>query len=143
MNNSSSKKRRVPWKRRASILSAMTSLAFLTIPSIAAAQQDKRTAGDIADLLQGQLGNFGRLIVGGAFIIGIGLVVAGLLKLKAAAETQGQQVKWGDGIWRIVVGVGLVSLLYFTGVGAATFGFETNATLTGGGISLGGGEGGN
>src|SRR5690625_1327657 len=104
-------------------------VAALLLPSAARAQS--KTMGDVAKQVFDQLDNVGTLIVGGAFIIGIGLIIAGLLKLKAAAETQGQQVKWGDGIWRIVVGVGLVSLLYFTGVGAATFGFDTDASLTG------------
>lgn len=106
------------------------------LPSAALAQATD--LGGIADTLNDQLDNIGTLIVAGALIVGIVLIIAGLLKLKQASDTQGQQVKWADGIWRIVVGVGLVSILYFTGVGAATFGLETDADLGGSTLSIGG-----
>lgn len=131
--------RRMPGKRiqtakNCVILSSMYS-AIVMIPSMAFAQASNM--GDVSLMLFQQLTQVGDLIVGGALIVGIVLIIAGLLKLKQASDTQGQQVKWADGIWRIVVGVGLVSILYFTRVGAATFGLETDANLGGSTMNLG------
>lgn len=39
-----------------------------------------------------------------SFVLGAGFLVAGVMKLKQAQDTQGQQVKWGDGAWRVILG---------------------------------------
>lgn len=66
--------------------------------------------GQLATNVKSQLDSVGQLFVGGAFLAGIGLSGAGLLKLKQAADTGGQQVKYGEGLWRLGVGAGLTAL---------------------------------
>lgn len=72
--------------------------------------------GAIADKVSGQIGNVGKLLVYGAFLAGVGLVISGLMKLKQAADTQGQQVKYGEGLWRLAVGAGLIAVPSLSGV---------------------------
>lgn len=81
--------------------------------------------GDIASNVKGQLGAVGDLVTVGSFIGGLVLAAAGLMKLKQAADTQGQQVKYGEGIWRLAVGSGLVAIPAVVKVGTATVGVTT------------------
>ena len=99
--------------------------AMATVSLFAATQAhaEANTAGDVADTVTGQLTNFGNLIVGGSLVGGVALIGHGLLRLKQASDTQGQQYKYGDGIWRIAVGAGLVALPALTNIGTNTFGF--------------------
>lgn len=46
----------------------------------------------------------------GSFGIGSLLIAAGLLRLKQAADTQGKEVKYGDGLWRLFVGACLAAV---------------------------------
>ncbi|MTH95994.1 hypothetical protein [Roseibium sp. RKSG952] len=81
------------------------------------------TIGDAADGLMNDIGNVGKVAVAGGFLMGLFMVVTGLIKLKAAAESQGGQVKYSEGLWRVCVGAGLVSIPAFTGMLTGTFGF--------------------
>lgn len=104
--------------------------AFLAMATVAVTAQPAKaqtTAGEMANTLQEQVGSVGKLVVIGAFLIGVILVGAGLMKLKQAADTQGQQVKYGEGLWRLVVGAGLVAVPAVTGMLASTFGLEAAA----------------
>lgn len=91
-------------------------------PSTAYAQGS--TVGDIATTVQEQVGSVGKLVVIGAFLGGVVLVAAGLMKLKQAADSQGQQVKYGDGLWRLAVGAGLVAVPALTGVLTSSLGLQ-------------------
>ncbi len=76
-----------------------------------AAAQQSQTLGDAATGWTRQLTNGGKFLVGGGFLVGIGLSISGLLKLKEAAAEQGRgQTKYSDGLWRIGVGGGLAAL---------------------------------
>jgi hypothetical protein len=57
--------------------------------------------------------------------------------LKQAAETQGQQVKYSEGLWRCVVGAGLIAIPALNGVLAQTVGFGEGdgASLSAGGTA--------
>lgn len=88
--------------------------------AIGASEAKADGIGDVANNIQGELQGVGNLFVAGAFLGGIALSGAGLLKLKAAADTQGQQVKYGEGLWRLGVGAGLVALPAVTGIGKDT-----------------------
>ena len=81
----------------------------------ALAQASGNTIGGIAQGLTNQIQSVGKLAVGGSFLAGVGMVGMGLLKLKQAADTQGQQVKYGEGMWRLAVGAGLVAVPAVTG----------------------------
>ena len=60
----------------------------------------------------------------GSYAVGGLLVAAGLLKLKQAADTQGQQVKYGDGLWRLAVGACLAALPSMLAVSQNSMGIE-------------------
>lgn len=54
--------------------------------------------------------------------IGIFYVGTGIMRLKAAVDSQGQQVKYGEGIWRIGLGAGflMIDFLINTTIGTVT-----------------------
>lgn len=52
----------------------------------------------------------GNLILGGAFLSGIAVSASGLMKLKAAADSQGRDPHYSDGLIRLAVGAALCSL---------------------------------
>jgi hypothetical protein len=87
-----------------------------------ASSSSGNTIGGIATNLTNQIANVGKLAVGGSFLAGVGFVAAGLMKLKQAADTQGQQVKYGEGLWRLAVGAGLVAVPAVTGTLTQTAG---------------------
>uniref|UniRef100_UPI001953634D hypothetical protein n=1 Tax=Streptococcus pneumoniae TaxID=1313 RepID=UPI001953634D len=69
----------------------------------------------------------GKVALGGSFVVGIVMFAAGLLKLKQAADSQGQQVKYGDGLWRLAAGTGLVAIPSVAGVLGSTFSLTPGA----------------
>jgi len=103
--------------------------ATVAVSSEASAQQ---SVGDVSQNLTDQMGNVGRLIVAGAFVGGLVMLATGLMKLKQAAETNGQ-VKYSEGMWRVGVGAGLVAIPAFSGMLGATFGWDQGTTITAGG----------
>lgn len=105
-------------------LLAAATIALGDMSNEALAGTGANTIGGIADKAKGQISQVGQFVVGGAVLIGVGFVAAGLMKLKQAADTQGQQVKYGEGIWRLVVGAGLVAVPALTGILGASFGLE-------------------
>ena len=54
-----------------------------------------------------QLNSIATLISQLSVVVGISLVASGIIKLKDAADTQGQRVSYGQGVWRLVVGSAL------------------------------------
>jgi hypothetical protein len=103
----------------------------------ATAHADGGTVGTIADGLITQLSSVGKVVLAGGAIAGIVLMITGLIKLKQAAETQGQQVKYSEGLWRCVVGAGLIAIPALNGVLAQTVGFGSDG---GASLSAGGGQ---
>jgi hypothetical protein len=88
-----------------------------------------KNVGDTAKDLGDQMGAVGKLLVAGSFVGGIVMLASGLMKLKQAAETQGQQVKYGEGMWRVAVGAGLIAIPAFGGMLTTTF-FGSNVTMS-------------
>lgn len=70
--------------------------------------------------IRGQAESAISLVFIGGFAVGIIFVLVGLMKLKSAADSGGQQVKYGEGMWRLGVGSALVALPLVTGVGIET-----------------------
>lgn len=92
------------------------------------------TVGSIADGLLQQVGSVGKVVTAGAVVAGLVMMITGLIKLKQAAETQGQQVKYSEGLWRCVVGAGLIAIPALNGVLGTTFGITGGTpTITSGG----------
>jgi hypothetical protein len=63
-----------------------------------------------ADRLVAQTAATGKLIAVGGLLAGLVMFATGLLKLKRAAECEGEGVPYSEGVWRIAVGAGLVAL---------------------------------
>jgi hypothetical protein len=101
------------------------------VPATANAAGD--TVGTVAQGLIEQVGNVGKVVTAGGVVAGIVLMITGLIKLKQAAETQGQQVKYSEGLWRCVVGAGLIAIPALNGMLGATFGFGEGVNITAGG----------
>jgi hypothetical protein len=110
-------------------IAASVAVASLTATEANAAD----SLGTTAQQLITQLGSVGKVILAGGVVTGIVLMITGLIKLKQAAETQGQQVKYSEGLWRCVVGAGLIAIPALNGMLGATFGFGDSVTLTAGG----------
>lgn len=91
--------------------------------------------GDTAKGVNEQLEGVSDLIVAGSFLGGLVMSAAGLIKLKAAADTQGQQVPYSQGLWRLGVGSGLVAVPAIIKMGVATTGMEVSTGgLSGSGV---------
>jgi len=118
------------------ILAAATvSLAATEAMAEGAGGGDGKSVGAIAEGLVGQMGNIGRLVVGGAFVGGLVMLGTGLMKLKAAAEDP-RSTKYSEGLWRVGVGAALVAIPAFTGVLSQTFGLGEVKITAGGGASF-------
>jgi len=89
--------------------------------------------GGVAQNVTTQLGNVGKLMVAGGFVAGLVMLATGLLKLKQAADTQGNQVKYSEGMWRVAVGAGLVAIPAFAGLLTQTFSLGNPGNITPGG----------
>lgn len=81
--------------------------------------------------IKGQLSAAIDLLVIVLFVVGIFFVATGLLKLKAAADTQGQQVKYGEGIWRLALGAALIAFPYIAQVVSETAGTQSGTVNVG------------
>lgn len=66
--------------------------------------------GTVASNVANTFDQIGVVLLGGMFLAGVVIGGMGLVKLKQAAETQGHQVKYSEGMWRIVVGAGLIAI---------------------------------
>ncbi|MCV9964592.1 hypothetical protein OIU34_22130 [Pararhizobium sp. BT-229] len=87
------------------------------------------TIGGTADNVGKQIGQIGKMTIAGMFLLGIVAIGAGLSKLKQAAETQGQQVKYSEGMWRIGIGAALVAIPAFSGMLSESIGLGS-VTMT-------------
>lgn len=105
-------------------------LAVAASATVLVAEAQAQTVGDAADGMMDDIGNIGKLAVAGGFLAGLVMVATGLIKLKAAAESQGGQVKYSEGLWRVAVGAGLVAIPAFTGMLSETFGLGAPASIT-------------
>ncbi len=118
------------------ILHTPTYVTTFVIASLATSAHSAAKSSDIGGValtVTNQLENIGRLIGGAAFVGGVFFVATGLFKLKAAVDTQGQQTKYGEGVWRLALGAALVSLPAVIGIGTGTFGlggFGANSAET-------------
>ena len=90
--------------------------AALTVAVMSAESANAATVGDTATKVGTQIGQLGKMTIAGMFLLGIVAIGAGLSKLKQAAETQGQQVKYSEGMWRIGIGAALVAIPAFSGM---------------------------
>jgi len=91
-------------------------LASATVALMAPPAKAQTTIKSAADGLTGQIGSVGSLVVLGAVLGGVVMIGAGLMKLKQASDTQGQQTKYSEGLWRLAVGAGLVAIPAFSGM---------------------------
>jgi hypothetical protein len=111
-------------------------MASATMALMADSASAADTAGATADKLITQAGSVGKLMVAGSFIGGLVMLATGLMKLKQAADTQGNQVKYSEGMWRCGVGAGLVAIPAFSGMLGTTFGWGEPDVTQGGGATF-------
>jgi hypothetical protein len=106
-----------------SLLAAAT-LTVLDIGAAHATSGSSQTVGGVAGKVKDDLADVGKLLMVGCGLGGAGMVVAGLYKLKQAADQGGNgQVKYTDGLWRLGAGACLVAVPAFTGTLTSTFGY--------------------
>ena len=94
------------WRLTASFVIAAAVMVFSDL----AFAQAAGGLGTVATNISGTFNAIGQVLLGGMFLGGLGVGGSGLMKLKQAAETQGQQVKYSDGMWRVAVGAGLIAV---------------------------------
>lgn len=105
-------------------------MAVVAVWSAEAKAASGDNIGSVAQNVTDQLGNVGRLMVAGAFVGGLVMLASGLMKLKQAADTQGNQVKYSEGMWRVAVGAGLVAIPAFAGLLTQSLGLGEPASIT-------------
>nr|WP_250807119.1 hypothetical protein [Neorhizobium tomejilense] len=111
--------------------------AAITVALISAEEaMAAKTVGDAATALNTQAGAIGKLMIAGSFVGGIVMLGSGLMKLKQAADTQGNQVKYSEGMWRVGVGAGLVAIPAFGGMLTETFSLGSVTMSDRGGVSF-------
>lgn len=116
---------------------AVTAVAILALsPSLALAQS--ADAGAIFDSLKGQTTQLSELVSVAAFVIGVGLAIAGLLKFKAnSANPNDPSNKLSTAFMLVFVGAAMVALPTLLGVGVGTiFGGGTTTDATAGFTSI-------
>ena len=99
-------------------------LAAATVAAYSSPAFADNNLGGAAKGLTDDLKSVGKLIVLGSVVGGVVMLGAGLMKLKQAADTQGQQVKYSEGMWRLAVGAGLVGIPALSDMLAQTIGLD-------------------
>ena len=90
--------------------------AVMTMPLIALPQESVAAGiggGGLAgakDTWKTQMAGVGDIVSMGCGVVGLVMSAAGVMKLKQAADSQGQQTKYGEGLWRLGVGGALCAL---------------------------------
>ena len=84
--------------------------------------------------LEGQMSSIFTVANYGFMLLGIFFVGTGLMRLKAAVDSQGQQVKYSEGLWRLGLGGLLIAVPVITGIGNQTL-LGENADAAAGGAS--------
>jgi hypothetical protein len=107
-------------------LSAAVTLGSFSF--IGAAHAQGSGIGNMANVVNGNVGGVGKLLLDGSFLGGLGLAGAGLMNLKKAADSQGRE-SYGPGMWRCAIGAGLVALPTFSQTFRDTFTGGTGASL--------------
>jgi hypothetical protein len=103
-----------------SMLAAGTVAIMFAAEEAQAQVNNEEGIGGVAAQVEGNIQNIASLVVAGAFLVGIAFVAMGLMRLKAAVDSQGQQVKYSEGMWRLGLGAALVALPAVTGTGIGT-----------------------
>lgn len=107
--------------------------AVATVALFADTASAQDNIGTVAGNVRDQLGNVGKLMVAGGFVGGLVMLASGLMKLKQAADNQGKNPSYSEGMWRVAVGAGLVAIPAFSGLLTQSFGLGSDASITVGG----------
>lgn len=115
-----------------------TAAAITVFAMSTEAKAEAANVGGMADTITTQVGSVGRAAIAGMFLGGIAFLGTGLMRLKKASESQGQQVPYSDGLWRIGLGAALMSVPFLAGVTAQSLGLgDSGVSITrGGGASF-------
>ena len=56
------------------------------------------------DNIKSQLSSIATVISMSSVVVGLVMIFIGLMKLKEAADSQGQKIGYGSGLWRLAIG---------------------------------------
>ena len=113
---------------------ASAAIVVAMTPRSASAAEPEGGIGTVAKTVEGNFASIGSLLISGAFLAGAGFVVMGLFRLKAAVDSQGQQVKYSEGLWRILLGAALCVAPWVMTVAIASVGGDSTSGV---GVSTG------
>ena len=109
--------------------------AFTLASALMASPVYAKTAGEIADSLSAQLGSVSTLLTVLAFVLGVGICIAGLLKFRAHSQNPNDPSnKLSHALALIFVGAALVAIPELLGSGISTVfgeGADTTDATTG------------
>jgi len=104
----------------------------LTALGATPARAQVRDLGEVADGLSTQIGQFGDLLGIAASVMGVGLAVAGLLKLRAHSNSPNDPSnKVSSGILLVFLGAAMVALPELIGSGISTLFGNTSGAVSG------------
>lgn len=92
---------------------ALTTGAMASFYAGQAAAQEGSPEGSVGAMFDGfstQARSVGEAALAISFAGGLFFVGMGLARLKAASDTQGQQVKYSEGLWRVGLGACMVAI---------------------------------
>ena len=115
--------------RHAPLFAVTTAMSF-GLAGQAMAQEDVNDLGGVARQISTWLTDVGQLILSLSFVAGLFFVGMGIMRLKAAVDSQGQQTKYGDGVWRIGLGAALIGLPAVIAIAQGSLGLEDGGTET-------------
>lgn len=123
-------------KRVAFAIAGMVALSALSVTAFADAGSSTGGIGGIANNITGSFEAIGKLMIGVAYLAGIGFAIAGIFKFKQHKDNP-QQIPIGTPIALMVIAVALVFLPgFFAPAGETIFGKDDKAGgFTGGGVS--------
>ena len=100
---------------------ATTAALLLTEPALANdLDLSKFSADGLLDVISGRAASVYDAIMVFSLMMGGFFFIAGLFKLKQAADSNGQQAKYGDGVTRILIGAALMSPGLILGIATGT-----------------------
>jgi hypothetical protein len=107
-------------------LGAMATVALASSPAFAqTATGGGKGIGAMATSFTENVDSTKNALVEGGFLAGIAIAASGLFALKQAADSGGQQVPYGKGLWRVGLGSALCSLPMIVDTTNQTSGLQT------------------
>ncbi|MCY4591383.1 MAG: hypothetical protein OXE86_12650 [Alphaproteobacteria bacterium] len=119
------------------VLAALAGAGACLLAGISAGLAQSKNVGEVADSLTKQTGEIGDLLGAAAFVIGIGFIMFGLLKMYAYSKNPNDpSAKVSTAAVLLLAGAAMVAIPTTTGVGIGTLFGEGAKTATADGSEL-------